>query len=99
MKADGNDMAFITVSMADKDGVFCPTADNQLKFEVSGCGIFQAACNGDATSIEPFTHPQMKLFSGKVVVIVRSTTQAGTITLKVTDEKNNITNSIDIKTI
>lgn len=99
LKADGNDMAFITVSMADKDGVFCPTADNQLKFEVSGCGIFQAACNGDATSIEPFTHPQMKLFSGKVVVIVRSTTQAGTITLKVTDEKNNITKSIDIKTI
>ena len=99
LKADGDDMAFVTVSMTDKDGNFCPTADNQLEFEVTGNGTYQAACNGDATSVEVFTEPTMKLFSGKLVVIVRSTKQPGTITLKVTDPKNNITKSIDIKTI
>lgn len=99
LKADGDDMAFVTVSVTDKDGNFCPTADNQLEFEVTGNGTYQAACNGDATSIEVFTEPTMKLFSGKVVVIVRSTKQSGTLTLKVTDKKNNITKSVDIKTI
>jgi beta-galactosidase len=98
LKADGNDMAFITVSMTDKDGNHCPTADNQLTFEVTGNGTFQAACNGDATSLEPFTQPQMKLFSGKVVAVVRSTNEAGTLTLKVTDKKLNISKSISIRT-
>lgn len=98
LKADGNDMAFITVSMTDKDGNHCPTADNHLTFEVTGNGTFQAACNGDATSLEPFTQPQMKLFSGKVVAVVRSTNEAGTLTLKVTDKKLNISKSISIRT-
>lgn len=98
LKADGKDMAFITVSMTDKDGNHCPTADNQLTFEVTGNGTFQAACNGDATSLEPFTQPQMKLFSGKVVAVVRSTNEAGTLTLKVTDKKLNISKSISIRT-
>lgn len=98
LKADGNDMAFITISMTDKDGNHCPTADNQLTFEVTGNGTFQAACNGDATSLEPFTQPQMKLFSGKVVAVVRSTNEAGSLTLKVTDKKLNISKSISIRT-
>lgn len=98
LKADGNDMAFITISMTDKDGNHCPTADNQLTFEVTGNGTFQAACNGDATSLEPFTQPQMKLFSGKVVAVARSTNEAGTLTLKVTDKKLNISKSISIRT-
>lgn len=85
LKADGDDMAFITISLVDKNGTFCPTADDELTFEVSGAGIFQAACNGDATSLEPFTQPQMKLFSGQLVVIVRTTETAGNITLTVRD--------------
>jgi beta-galactosidase len=85
LKADGDDMAFITISMVDKNGTFCPTADDELTFEVSGAGVYQAACNGDATSLEPFTQPQMKLFSGQLVVIVRTTETAGNITLTVRD--------------
>lgn len=99
LRADGEDMAFVTVTMADKQGTPCPTADSQLSFTVTGNGTFQAACNGDATSLEPFTTPQMKLFNGQLVVIVRSTKQAGTMTLTVTDKRNNISKSIDIKTI
>ena len=99
LKADGNDVAFVTVSLADKDGNLCPTADDQLTFEVTGEGTYQAACNGDATSLEPFTQPQMKLFGGQLVVVVRSTKTAGTMTLKVTDAKRKLTQMIDIKSI
>ena len=99
LNADGNDLAFVTVSLLDKDGNECPLADDELTFEVTGAGTFKAACNGDATSLEPFTQPQMKLFSGKLVVIVQSSTQKGNITLKVKDGKRNIEKTIQLEAI
>ena len=84
IKADGKDLSYVTVSVVDKNGIECPTATNQLKFKVTGYGTFRAACNGDATSLELFHLPTMKLFSGKLVVTVQSKTQVGTIQLKVT---------------
>ena len=97
LKADGDDLAFITVSLTDKNGTFCPAADDELTFEVTGAGIYQAACNGDATSLEPFTQPQMKLFSGQLVVIVRTTTTPGDITLTVTDAQRGLTKRLTVK--
>ncbi len=99
IKADGDDISFITVSLTDKNGNFVPTADDELNFEVSGSGHFKAACNGDATSLEVFTEPQMRLFSGKLVVLVQSATQPGDITVKVTDKKRNLSSSVVIKAI
>ena len=83
LTADGDDISFVTVSVVDRNGVFCPTATNQLQFEVSGKGTYRAACNGDATSLELFHLPTMKLFSGKLVVLVKTTKEAGKIALKV----------------
>ena len=81
--ADGKDISFVTVSVTDKNGIPCPTATNQLTFKVEGAGKYRAACNGDATSLELFHLPTMKLFSGKLVVLVQSSKQAGDITLLV----------------
>ena len=96
LKATGDDMAFITVSLTDADGTLIPQADDQLTFEVSGAGTFQAVCNGDATSLEPFTEPTMKLFNGQLVAIVRSAAQTGTLTLKVTSPRRGLTQTVDI---
>jgi beta-galactosidase len=81
--ANGEDISFVTVSVVDKNGIPCPTATNQLKFKVSGAGTYRAACNGDATSLEMFHKDTMKLFSGKLVVLVKSTTTAGDVQLEV----------------
>jgi beta-galactosidase len=97
LQADGNDLAFVTVSLTDRNGVMIPEADDQLEFEVTGAGTFEAVCNGDATSLEPFKQPTMKLFKGQLVVIVRAATQAGTATLKVTDKSRKLSKTIDIK--
>ena len=83
VNADGKDISFVTVSVVDKNGVPCPTATNQLQFDVTGKGNFRAVCNGDATSLELFHKPTMKLFSGKLVVLVQSTKEVGNISLKV----------------
>ncbi len=86
--ADGNDLAFVTVSLRDANGTLIPDADNQLTFEVSGAGAFKAACNGDATSLEPFTQPTMRLFHGQLVVVLQSANYMGDIRLVVRDSKN-----------
>jgi beta-galactosidase len=72
LKADGQDIAFVTVSAVDKNGNFCPLANEQLTFKVTGQGTYRAACNGDATSLEQFHLPTMKLFNGKLVVLVQA---------------------------
>jgi beta-galactosidase len=83
LDADGNDISFVTVSVVDKNGNLCPTAAEQLHFVVKGNGTYRATCNGDATSLERFHLPTMKTFSGKVVVLVQATKQAGNIELAV----------------
>jgi beta-galactosidase len=87
LQADGQDIAFVTVSAVDKNGNFCPLANDQLTFKVTGAGSYRAACNGDATSLEPFHLPTMKLFNGKLVVLVQASTKAGDIQLTIKGEK------------
>lgn len=84
LEANSEDLSFITVSVVDKEGNPCPTATQQLHFKVSGKGTYRAACNGDATSLEQFHLPAMKLFSGKLVALVQSTSEAGKIEFTVT---------------
>jgi len=82
LQANGKDLAYVTVSVVDKDGNECPDATNLLQFKVKGAGIYRAACSGDATSLEQFHLPTMKLFSGKLVVLVQSKETGGEITLE-----------------
>lgn len=70
ISSKGEDLSFITVSVVDKNGTLCPTATNNMKFNVSGAGKFRAACNGDATSLVAFNSTEMPLFSGELVVVV-----------------------------
>ena len=99
LNADGKDLAFITVSLLDKDGNECPLADDELTFEVTGAGTFKAACNGDATSLDSFTQPHMRLFSGKLVIVVQSKAQKGDIILTVKDGKRNIEKTLTLQAI
>ncbi len=87
LTADGKDIAFVTVSVTDKNGIEVPDATNQLNFKVKGAGKYRAACNGDATSLEQFHMPTMKLFSGKLVILVQSSDKEGDITLEVSGKE------------
>ena len=97
LKADGSDLAYITVSLTDKAGTFCPTLDDDITLSVEGAGTFEAACNGDATSLQSMRKPTMKLFSGKAVFVVRSTKDSGTIKVTATDKKRNLQKTISLQ--
>ena len=81
---DGEDLAYVTVSVTDKDGNTVPTDTREVLASVSGAGEFRAIANGDPCSLEMFHHPHMHLFAGKLTVIVRSKANAdGPVLLKV----------------
>ncbi len=83
--ADGRDLSFITVTIADKDGRRVPRSMELIQFEITGPGEIAAVDNGDATSFEPFQASQRKAFNGLALVIVRAKPGAGgTIQLKAT---------------
>lgn len=84
IKADGKDLAFITVKVVDANGNLCPNAQHLVKYSVKGEGKYRAGANGDPTSLELFHVPQMKVFNGMMTAIVESTEQSGAITLTAT---------------
>ncbi|MDE6503518.1 MAG: DUF4982 domain-containing protein, partial [Muribaculaceae bacterium] len=84
LTANGDDLAYITVRVADKDGNIVPTDNRLIKFSVDGAGRFEATANGDPTSLRPFQSPEMDLFSGAATAIVRSGDGTGTLTFTAT---------------
>jgi len=80
--ADGQDLSFITVTVADKHGLLVPQSKNHIKFEISGPGEIVATDNGDPTSFESFQAPEHNAYNGLALVIVRAKAgQPGTIIL------------------
>jgi beta-galactosidase len=72
IKADGQDLSFIAVTVADKDGWLVPRSKNRVRFEISGPGEIVAVDNGDATDHESFQAKERKAYNGLILVIVRA---------------------------
>src|SRR5262249_47365240 len=54
VKADGHDLAFVTVRLTDQAGLLAPRSKNRIRLKISGPGEIGAFDNGDATSHESF---------------------------------------------
>ena len=80
LNADGEDLAYITVGVADSKGNIVPTDCRVVEFDEKGAGKFRATANGDPTCLYPFPNPRMPLFSGALTAIVQSSKEKGTIT-------------------
>ena len=75
IRADGQDLSFVTVRIQDAAGGLVPRAKDRVKFELSGPGEIVATDNGDPTSFESFQAKEHAAFNGLVLVVVR--TKAG----------------------
>ncbi|MDP2990729.1 MAG: beta-galactosidase GalB [Kiritimatiellota bacterium] len=72
LKADGDDLCYITARITDQEGNLCPLADNAVSFEVRGAAEKAAVGNGDPTSIIPFHGDAYPAFNGLCLLIVRA---------------------------
>jgi beta-galactosidase len=87
IRADGSDLAFVTVQISDKDSLMVPRSHNQVEFTISGPGEIIAVGNGDPTSHESFQAMERKVFNGLCLAVVRSEKgQPGTIRLAARSE-------------
>ncbi len=77
IKADGEDLSFITVEVLDKDGNLCPFADNMISFEIDGTGFIAGVDNGNPTSLERFKDNKRMAFNGKCLLVVQSNAKIG----------------------
>jgi beta-galactosidase len=83
MLADGKDATVINISIIDNQGREVPTADNMVRFEISGDAKIIGVGNGDPSSHEPDKCEegrwQRSAFNGKCQVIIQAGTKPGII--------------------
>lgn len=83
IRADGEDLSFITVRVVDAAGRVAPRAADRIRFSIEGPGEIVATDNGDPTSFERFTSTERNAFNGLALAIVRTRPgQAGRITVR-----------------
>jgi beta-galactosidase len=93
IRADGQDLAFVTVRIVDARGRLSRADGNQLmRFTLSGGGSIAGVDNGDPTNHEPFKGPtptaaQHKAFHGLQLVVIRAPRSAATLTLRAEAER------------
>lgn len=79
--SDGETLNYVTASIVDKDGNLCPNAANRLTFTSSGPAIVYATDAGDQRETETFLRPDKKALSGMLVACLRSSGEAGAVSV------------------
>ena len=83
LSADGKDMCFVTVETLDDQGNKVENASDYVKVTLEGPGRILGMDNGDSTDYDNYKTNVRKLFSGKLLVVVGTTGEAGEIRLQV----------------
>lgn len=77
LKADGQDLAFITVELTDADGTVNLIANNELTANVSGSATLIGFGNADIKDCDRYTDSTHKAWKGHALLVVRSTGKKG----------------------
>ncbi len=83
LAANGEDMTFITVEMADACGVRIPNACDRVSIRVTGAGMLLGIDNGDSADRDGYKTNTRCLFSGKLLAVVGAGKQAGVMQVEV----------------
>jgi beta-galactosidase len=97
LKADGQDLCYVTVEVVDANGVRDPNGEKLVRFSVEGEGTLTAVGSSKPTSLESFQQPQRTTYDGRCLAILKSKRTPGTIKL-VAHADGLAENSIEIQT-
>jgi beta-galactosidase len=86
IKADGEDLSFVTVKVVDEQGIVVPNADHLIHFEVDGSGFLAGVDNGYPASLESFKVPYRKAFNGLCLAILQNDGSVGDVRIKARSE-------------
>lgn len=77
--ADDEELVFITISTLDQKGRPVENANNRITVDVRGEGVLVGLDNGDSTDFDQYHTNSKRLFSGKLLAVVRSNGRSGDI--------------------
>lgn len=83
IRANGEDLSYVTVELTDQAGNVQPNADNQIQFNVAGPGLVAGVDNGNPKDPDPYSATSRKAWHGRALVVVKSTRKSGAIRLTV----------------
>lgn len=82
LKADGEDLSFVTVEAVDQKGQVDLTANQEVQFSLSGPGMIAAVGNGDGEDPDSYHGETRRLFQGRALVVIRTLRKSGSLQLK-----------------
>jgi beta-galactosidase len=82
IRADRNDLSYVTVEIVDEHGTIVPISELPIRFTITGAGELAATGNGAPNDATSFQQPLRKTWRGRCLAILRPKGDAGKITLK-----------------
>lgn len=79
IKADGEDLAYISVEITDKAGIRKMLSDKKVTIKVSGAGTLVAVGSAACRTEESYLNNSFTTCNGRMITIVRSNGKAGKI--------------------
>ena len=83
LKADNEDLAFITIDVVDKDGNLVPNASESFEVKVEGNASLQALGNADIKDEDPYFDNIHSTWNGKALAVIRAGDTPGDFKVKV----------------
>lgn len=87
--ASGEDLAYITLEVIDKNGNIVPDANIPLNVDVKGRATLLAAASANHKDLEPKTSSKVTTYKGRAIVVIRSGSKSGKATVTVSSTKLN----------
>lgn len=92
-------LKFVEIEAVDEAGNPVKNASDRIKVSVTGPGILFGLCNGNQTDMDSFKGDNMRLFSGKLLAVIKATGQAGQIKVDAAiDADNSYVRKLEITT-
>lgn len=82
LKANNQDLSYITVELVDAKGYRHPKAENNVQFELTGPATIVGVGNANPRSLESYQQPARKAWQGRCMLVVKAGMEKGTITIK-----------------
>lgn len=82
LRADGEDLAFVTVRLVDRNGVENLNVVKEITVSVEGAGTLQGFGSADPRAVGSYDDMTWKTYDGYVMAVVRAGMEAGEIRVK-----------------
>lgn len=83
-------LRFVEIQAVDISGKPVRNASDRINITLSGPAKLIGLCNGNQTDVDSFTGSSMRLFSGKLLAVIRPEGSEGTVTVNASIDRDDV---------